>query len=251
MPGSLSRSDSVVVVVPTYNESANMETLINRLAALPLPNLGVVIVDDSSPDGTAEEAERVGATLAETRPGFVTVVRRTTKDGLGRAYVAGMTAALAEGADMLVQMDADLSHQPEYIPPMLDMLISEDADVVIGSRYVAGGSLADDWKLHRRLLSGWANFYVNAILGLKVRDATAGFKIWRAPILDKIGLDKIRSNGYSFQVEMNYVCQKLGGKIVEYPIHFHERESGISKMNLSVKIESAKLPLKLRWSKSR
>jgi dolichol-phosphate mannosyltransferase len=251
MPGSASQADSVVVVIPTYNESANMEPIIGRLAALPLPNLRIVVVDDSSPDGTAEEAERVGKTLAATRPDLVRVVRRTTKDGLGRAYVAGLTAALAMEADLIVQMDADLSHQPEYIPSMIDKLKVDDADVVIGSRYVPGGSLADDWKLHRRLLSGWANFYVNAILGLKVRDATAGFKIWRTPILDKIGLDKIRSNGYSFQVEMNYVCQKLGGKIVEYPIHFHERESGTSKMSLGVKIESAKLPLKLRWSKGR
>jgi dolichol-phosphate mannosyltransferase len=251
MPGSMGQAGSVIVVIPTYNESPNMGSIINRLAALPIPNLKLVIVDDSSPDGTAEEAERVGATLADTRPEFVTVVRRTTKDGLGRAYVAGMTVALAMGADLLVQMDADLSHQPEYVPAMITKLIDEDADVVIGSRYVPGGSLADDWKLHRRLLSGWANFYVNAILGLKVRDATAGFKVWRAPILDKIGLDKIRSNGYSFQVEMNYVAQRLGGKIVEYPIHFHERESGFSKMSLGVKIESAKLPLRLRWSKGR
>ncbi len=251
MPGSLNDAGSVVVVIPTYNESSNMETILNRLAALPISNLRVVIVDDSSPDGTADEAERVGTTLAASRPEFVTVVRRTTKDGLGRAYVAGMTTALTMDADLLVQMDADLSHQPEYIPPMIEKLLDEDADVVIGSRYVPGGSLADDWQLHRRLLSGWANFYVNAILGLKVRDATAGFKVWQAPILDKIGLDKIRSNGYSFQVEMNYVCQRLGGKIVEYPIHFHERESGFSKMSLGVKIESAKLPLKLRWSKTR
>jgi dolichol-phosphate mannosyltransferase len=251
MPGSMGQAGSVIVVIPTYNESPNMGSIINRLAALPIPNLKLVIVDDSSPDGTAEEAERVGATLADTRPEFVTVVRRTTKDGLGRAYVAGMTVALAMGADLMVQMDADLSHQPEYVPAMITKLIDEDADVVIGSRYVPGGSLADDTKLHRRLLSGWANFYVNAILGLKVRDATAGFKVWRAPILDKIGLDKIRSNGYSFQVEMNYVAQRLGGEIVEYPIHFHERESGFSKMSLGVKIESAKLPLRLRWSKGR
>ena len=148
----------------------------------------------------------------------------------------------------MVQMDADLSHQPQYIPPMIATLVEADADVVIGSRYVAGGSLAEEWALPRRLLSAWANFYVNAILGTHIRDVTAGFKVWRASMLGKIGLDAVHSQGYSFQVEMYYRTQRLGGKLVESPIHFHERNTGLSKMDFQAKWESAKMPLRLRWS---
>ncbi len=237
----------VFVVVPTYNEVANVGTLINRLATLALPDLRIVVVDDGSPDGTAKEAERTGNALLAERPGLVTVIRREHKDGLGRAYIAGMTHALGRGADLVVQMDADLSHQPEYIPAMVATLESERADLVVGSRYVPGGSLAEDWSLSRRLLSGWANFYVNAILHTTVRDATAGFKVWRSGMLGRIGLESIRSDGYSFQVEMNYECQRLGGRIVEFPIHFHDREAGASKMDLRVKLESARMPWRLWW----
>jgi len=125
-------------------------------------------------------------------------------------------------------------------------MLSTDAGVVIGSRYVAGGSLAEEWKLHRRLLSGWANFYVNAILGLGVRDATAGYKMWRREVLEKIGLDNVSSSGYSFQVEMNYLCRNAGYKLIEIPIHFEERLSGTSKMSMRVKLESARMPFVLR-----
>jgi dolichol-phosphate mannosyltransferase len=206
----------------------------------------VVVVDDGSPDGTADAVESFGKRL-DQRPSFVTVVRRTTKDGLGRAYAAGMAAALAEEAEFVVQMDADLSHQPEYIPQMLGVMMSADAGVVIGSRYVPGGSLANEWKLHRRLLSGWANFYVNTILGLGIRDATAGFKLWRREVLEALPLDQLQSAGYSFQVEMNYLTRKAGFTAVEIPIHFEERHAGASKMSLRVKLESAKVPFALKF----
>ena len=241
----------VAVVVPTYNEVSNVGALLTGLASLPVPRLRVFVVDDNSPDGTADEAERLSASFAGTCPDFVTVVRRKLKDGLGRAYVAGMKQALGAGADIVVQMDADLSHQPQYIPPMIATLVEADADVVIGSRYVAGGSLAEEWALPRRLLSAWANFYVNAILGTHIRDVTAGFKVWRASMLGKIGLDAVHSQGYSFQVEMYYRTQRLGGKLVESPIHFHERNTGLSKMDFQAKWESAKMPLRLRWSTDR
>lgn len=242
---------SVTVVVPTYNEASNVDAILGRLLRLPLPNLRVIVVDDSSPDGTADAVERFGASVREERGDFVKVLRRTVKDGLGRAYAAGMTLALSDGADFIVQMDADLSHQPEYIPQMLGVMLSANASVVIGSRYVPGGSLATEWKLHRRMLSGWANFYVNSILGLGVRDATAGFKLWRREPLEKIGLDRLHSAGYSFQVEMNYLCRLAGYTVVEIPIHFEERHDGESKMSLKVKLESAKVPFQLRFSKRR
>ncbi|MBT8228545.1 MAG: polyprenol monophosphomannose synthase [Dactylosporangium sp.] len=238
---------AVVVVVPTYNEASNIEEALGRLGRLPLPNLRVLVVDDGSPDGTADVAEAYGKRLGDQRPGFVTIMRRTSKDGLGRAYVAGMTEALAMGAEYVVQMDADLSHQPEYIPQLLGVILSTTAGVVIGSRYVPGGSLADEWKFHRRLLSGWANFYVNAVLGLGVRDATAGFKLWRRELLERLGLDQLTSAGYSFQVEMNYLSKKARYPIVEVPIHFEERRDGVSKMSLGEKLESAKVPFVLRF----
>ncbi len=238
---------AVTVVIPTYNEASNVDAILGRLLQLPLPELRVIVVDDSSPDGTAEAVERFGDRVAKDRPGFVRVLRRTVKDGLGRAYAAGMALAIDDGADHVVQMDADLSHPPEYIPQMLGVLLASDAGVVIGSRYVPGGSLADDWKLHRRLLSGWANFYVNAILGLGVRDATAGFKLWRREVLAAVDLDNLHSAGYSFQVEMNYLCRQAGHKIIEIPIHFEERQAGASKMSLRVKLESAKVPFVLRF----
>ncbi|MBN1170726.1 MAG: polyprenol monophosphomannose synthase [Micromonosporaceae bacterium] len=237
---------AVVVVVPTYNEAANVEEALTRLDNLPLPNLRVIVVDDGSPDGTADAVESFGKRLQDRRASFVTVIRRTSKDGLGRAYAAGMAAALADGAQFIVQMDADLSHQPEYIPQMLGVMMSTTAGVVIGSRYVPGGSLANEWKFHRRLLSGWANFYVNTILGLGVRDATAGFKLWRRELLEQIDLDQLTSAGYSFQVEMNYLSKKAGYPLVEVPIHFEERHGGVSKMSLAEKLESARVPFKLR-----
>lgn len=237
---------AIVVVVPTYNEASNIDEALGRLASLPLPNLRVIVVDDGSPDGTADAAEKFGADL-EKRPTFVTVLRRTSKDGLGRAYAAGMALALEQGAEFIVQMDADLSHQPEYIPQMLGVLLSTNAGVVIGSRYVPGGSLANEWKFHRRLLSGWANFYVNAILGLGIRDATAGFKLWRRDLLASLPIGNLDSAGYCFQVEMNYLSRKAGYTAVEVPIHFEERRGGVSKMSLDEKIESAKMPFLLRF----
>lgn len=240
----------VTVVVPTYNEADNILEALRRLADLPLTSLRVIVVDDGSPDGTADMAEQFGKEMAGTRPDMVKVLRRTSKDGLGKAYVAGMQVALADGADYIVQMDADLSHKPEYIPQMLGALRSTCAGVAIGSRYVAGGSLAEEWGFLRRLLSGWANFYVNTILGLRIRDVTAGFKLWHRPVLESLHLESLRSAGYSFQVEMNYRARTGGWKVVEVPIHFEERNAGASKMSLKVQLESARLPFALRFGKS-
>lgn len=233
----------ITVVVPTYNERDNLPRLVDLLAALTLPNLHVLVVDDNSPDGTGEVAEKLGVEA----PIPVGVLHRTAKDGLGRAYVAGMTRALAEGADIVVQMDADLSHPCEAIPGMVQMLTTTDAAVVLGSRYVPGGAVASDWPWHRKALSAWANFYVNAILRLRVKDATAGFKAWHAQTLRAIDVASVQSNGYAFQVEMNYRVVQRGMCIAEVPITFEERSDGVSKMSLAVQLESALVPWKLRF----
>ncbi|MGW6447348.1 polyprenol monophosphomannose synthase [Lentzea sp. NPDC055074] len=236
----------VTVVVPTYDERENLPVLVDLLAGLDVPDLHVLVVDDGSPDGTGALADD----LALDGPLPLTVLHRTEKNGLGRAYVAGILKALDDGADVVVQMDADLSHPAGAIPAMLDVLRTTDAAVVIGSRYVPGGSVADEWKWHRKALSAWANFYVNAVLRLRVKDATAGFKAWRADTLRRIDVASVRSNGYAFQVEMNHRVVRRGMRIAEVPIRFEERAEGASKMSFAVQVESAVMPWKLLFRRS-
>jgi dolichol-phosphate mannosyltransferase len=236
------RDARLTVVIPTYNEAGNLPVLVERLLALPLPGLSVLVADDNSPDGTGEVADK----LAIEQPERVRVVHRPGKAGLGRAYVDGLGRALASGAEFVAQMDADLSHPPEALPGMLGVLRSTNAGVVIGSRYVPGGELDEAWPVYRRALSGWANFYVHSLLRVRIRDLTAGFKIWRAEVLQDIGLDRVQSNGYSFQVEMHYLATRLGHTIIEVPIRFEERRDGDSKMTTATKIESAVMPFRLR-----
>lgn len=236
----------VTVVLPTYNERENLPVAVQRLTSLPVPDLHVLVVDDNSPDGTGEVADKLAADL----PAVVGVLHRVEKNGLGRAYVAGIMRALDEGADVVVQMDADLSHPAEVIPAMLDKLTHSQAGVVLGSRYVAGGSTATEWKWYRKALSAWANFYVDTILRLGVKDATAGFKAWRAETLRTIDIGSLRSNGYSFQVEMNYRAVKAGIAIAEVPIRFEERTAGSSKMSLKVQLESALMPWRLLFGRT-
>lgn len=240
-----SGAPKTTVVVPTYNERENLPKLVGLLADLHIENLHVLVVDDNSPDGTGKVADE----LADSGPIPVTVFHRTEKNGLGRAYVAGMTRALDEGADIVVQMDADLSHPTEVIPAMIDNLTTTDSAVVLGSRYVPGGAVASDWPWHRKALSAWANFYVNTILRLGVKDATAGFKAWHARTLRAIDVATVQSNGYAFQVEMNYRTVRRGLHIAEVPIRFEERNDGESKMSLSVQLESAAVPWKLLFSR--
>lgn len=235
----------VTVVVPTYNERENLPVAVERLTALQVSDLHILVVDDNSPDGTGELADK----LAAEYPQSLGVLHRTEKDGLGRAYIAGITRALDEGADVVIQMDADLSHPAEVIPAMLDKLETSGAGVVLGSRYVPGGSTASEWKWYRKALSAWANFYVNAILHLGVKDSTAGFKAWKADTLRAIDVAAIHSNGYSFQVEMNYRTIRKGISIAEVPIRFEERTKGASKMSLGVQLESAAMPWKLLFGR--
>ena len=237
------RSAAVTVVLPTYNEAANLPVIVAELMSLPLTGLRILVADDNSPDGTGVVADELAEKYGTDR---MTVVHRPGKQGLGRAYVDGMTRAVAAGAEFVVQMDSDLSHSPQYLPQMLGTLLSTQADVVIGSRYVCGASLAREWSWERKALSGFANLYVRALLRLGVRDVTAGFKMWRSAALTTIDVASVRSNGYSFQVEMNYRSVHHDLKIVELPIHFADRREGDSKMSLKVQLESAVMPFSLR-----
>jgi dolichol-phosphate mannosyltransferase len=231
-----------MVVIPTYNEADNLPAMFGELLALDVPGLQVLVVDDNSPDGTGRIAEG----LAARHPRQLHVIHRTGKLGLGTAYIQGFRYALEQGADLVVQMDADFSHSPGYIPQL--MAAAADYDVVVGSRYVAGGQLDERWGWGRYLLSWWANsIYTRIILGLKVRDATAGFKCWRRATLEGIGLDRVRSNGYVFQVEMAYLTEKLGYRFQELPIYFEDRRIGRSKMTVPVKVEAALRTWQIRW----
>lgn len=241
----------LTIVVPTYNESDNLAALAEMIFSLPLPALQLMIVDDDSPDGTGKLADDLALHYnAEVKSGMrqrVVVMHRRGKAGLGTAYVAGMGRAIADGADFVAQMDADFSHSPHYLPQMLGVSLATGADVVVGSRYVPGGTLDERWESGRRLLSWWANLYSRAILGLRIRDMTAGFKLWRRSALQAIGLETIRSNGYTFQVEMAYLAERLGFHIIEIPIHFEDRRIGQSKMDIPVKLESAWRTWQIRW----
>jgi dolichol-phosphate mannosyltransferase len=233
------------VVIPTYNEAANLPALVDELMSLPLPGLRVLIVDDNSPDGTG----RVADSLVEQFPGRIEVRHRQVKEGLGRAYLDGFAHALAQNTDFIVQMDADFSHSPAVIPTMLRELST--CDVAVGSRYVAGGKLDHRWSWWRRLLSWWANeVWSRQILRLRTRDITAGFKCWRSATLLGIGLDRVRSEGYAFQVEMTYLTERLGYRIKEVPIYFEDRRIGLSKMSVRVKLQGALDVLRI-WRRHR
>ena len=232
----------IMVVIPTYNEADNLPTMVGELLTLELPQVEILIVDDNSPDGTGEIADD----LVKRHPERMHVLHRTGKLGLGTAYVAGFTYAIEQGADLIVQMDADFSHSPGYILRLVEA--SKDYDVVVGSRYVSGGSLDERWSWWRYALSWWANsVYTRLILGVEVKDATAGFKCWRRATLEGIGLERVRSNGYVFQVEMAYLTEKLGYRFLEIPIHFEDRRIGQSKMTVPVKIEAALSTFQIRW----
>lgn len=229
------------VVLPTYNEAENIGPMVEALLGLGVPGLGILVVDDASPDGTGEIADR----LAAEHPSRVTVFHRTGPRGLGRAYIEGFRRALADGTDVVVQMDCDFSHNPADVPRLLAHI--SDHDLVIGSRYIPGGGTAEDWGLERKLLSAWANLYARTILGLRIRDVTGGFRAWRRETLEGMDLSRVRSQGYIFQVEMAYICERMGYRILEVPIRFEERRKGHSKMSLRVQIEAALRVWEVRW----
>jgi dolichol-phosphate mannosyltransferase len=234
----------IAVVIPTYNERACLPQVVAGIAALAIPRLNVLIVDDNSPDGTGVVADK----LARDPSNRLSVLHRRCKDGLGRAYVDGIGHALEAGAQVVVQMDADLSHPPSSIPLMLRALHYRGTGVVIGSRYVYGGSVDADWPLRRRWLSRNANRYVNLVLRLGVHDVTSGFKAWRAETLADIDLPSIKSCGYAFQFETTFRAARSGWDLLEVPICFRERRAGHSKMGMDVLTESVLAPWQLRFS---
>jgi len=229
------------VVVPTYNEAENVRPMAQALLALDLPTLDLLIVDDESPDGTG----RIADELAAQHPGRVYAMRRSGLRGLGRAYIDGFRWALDHGAEAIVQMDCDFSHAPQDVPRLLSHV--PEFDIVIGSRYVEGGEVDEEWKLGRAFLSWWANVYSRVILGCQVRDITAGFKAWRRETLEGINLDSIHSQGYVFQIEMAFVAERLGYRALEIPIYFEDRRIGESKMTIPVKIEAALRVWEIWW----
>jgi dolichol-phosphate mannosyltransferase len=231
-------------VVPTYNEAENLPELVKRIFALKIPNMKLIVVDDGSPDGTGEVADRLGRQLG----GSLELIQRGRRLGLGTAYVAGFSHALAEGADYVFQMDADLSHSPEYLPDFL--LELGEADVVVGSRYVSGGGVDETWGVMRRLLSLGGNLGIRTITGLRVKDATSGFKAFRGSVLSSLDLTQLRCKGFAFQAEVAHACQIRGYKVVEHPIVFASRAKGRSKMSLAIVIEAIWRLLPLRWKRT-
>ena len=218
-------SARVLVIVPTYNEVENLERILERLQAS-VPDADALVVDDGSPDGTGELAEKLAA-----RDGRVHVLHRTAKQGLGRAYVAGFRWALVRGYDVLVEMDADGSHAPEQLPDLLAAL--GEADLVLGSRYVPGGAVAD-WPVHRLLLSRFGNRYTRWALRLPLADATGGYRAARAELIDRLPFDDVASQGYCFQVDWAWRAVRDGARVTEVPITFTERAFGRSKMSGSI-----------------
>ncbi len=219
----------VLVVVPTYNERDNLEWLVGRLRSS-VPWVDVLVVDDGSPDGTGDLGDRMAAADPQ-----VTVLHRATKTGLGAAYLEGFAVALARGYDVVGEMDADGSHQPEQLPRLLSAL--EHADLVIGSRWVPGGSVVN-WPLSRKVLSVGGNLYARLLLGIPLRDITAGYRLFRRSTLETIDLGSVESAGYIFQTDLAFRTLRAGLRVVEVPIQFVERVRGQSKMSRDVAFES-------------
>ena len=220
-------------MLPTYNEAENLPRLVSALLSLPIPDLKMLVVDDNSPDGTGQIADR----LAQENPGRISVLHRKEKQGLGRAYLHGFQVALEAGAEVIGQMDSDFSHPVEKIPEMAAAI--QSCDVVLGSRYTSGGGVDENWPIWRKGLSAFANFYARTILGLPVRDVTGGFRLYRRETLLGMPLHRIQSNGYVFLVELTYLSHLCGFKIREIPIYFADRKWGQSKMSLRNQLEAA------------
>jgi dolichol-phosphate mannosyltransferase len=229
------------VVIPTYNEAENLPKLVSALFSLPL-DLKLLVVDDNSPDGTGQIAED----LARTHPKRIDVLHRPGKMGLRSAYLNGFQKILDGDAQAIVQMDADFSHDPAKLVEMSHML--DSADIVLGSRYVQGGSVDEKWPLWRKWLSAFGNFYARSILGLPLHDVTTGFRMWRAETLKQMPFERIQSSGYIFLVEMIYLAHCLEFKVGEVPIYFADRRFGKSKMSLKIQVEAAIRIWQVLWN---
>ena len=232
------QAERSILIVPTYNERENIERFLECVRST-APSLDILVVDDDSPDGTADLTQERFKDCAQ-----VNILRRKGVRGLGLSYVDGYLWALMRGYDRVLQMDADFSHDPKYLPQMI--AFSAEADVVFGSRYCSGGGVRD-WPMRRRMLSRFANMYVSFITGIPVRDATSGFRCYRRGALERIGVEQVVSNGYAFQVEMTFRTHRAGLKIREMPIIFVDRTLGKSKMSSGVIFESVLMPWRLRF----
>ncbi|MGA7730444.1 MAG: polyprenol monophosphomannose synthase [Chloroflexia bacterium] len=230
-----------LIVLPTYNEIDNLRPLIEEIIAL--GTYEVLVVDDNSPDGTGALANE----LSHTYSGKVHVLHRATKEGLGRAYVAGFAWGLARGYDVIFEMDADFSHSPAHLRQFTEQ-IARGADLVLGSRNIRGGGTRN-WPFHRQLISKGGSLYSRMVLGVPYRDLTSGFKAFRRCVLEEMDLDNVRSNGYSFQIEVTYRAHQMGLGIKETPIIFHDRKVGTSKMTGKIVLEAMLLVWKLRFGR--
>lgn len=221
----------VLVVIPTYNERENLPEIVRQVLALG-DSFRVLVVDDNSPDGTGKVADDLAAAT-----GRIEVMHRAHKQGLGRAYIAGLQRGIESGAPIIAQMDADHSHRPQDLRTMVEAL-TENVDLVLGSRYIPGGA-TEGWPWHRKLISRAGGVYAGKVLGVPIRDLTGGFKVWRRELLQAIDLPSITSDGYSFQIETTYRAVKQGARIVQVPIVFHDRVAGKSKLSRRVVLEAA------------
>ena len=244
MTGGPAGSTGTWVVLPTYDELENLPGIAAAILEI-VPGATLLVVDDSSPDGTGELAER----LASEEP-RIRVRHRASKEGLGRAYLDGFRVALDGGATSVVQMDADWSHDPAVLPSMLEPIAADRADLVIGSRYVRGGRVLD-WGIGRRLISRLGSLFARTVLGLRPSDLTGGFKAWRASTLAAIPFDGVHAGGYVFQIEMTYRASRAGARIGEVPITFRDRRVGRSKMSRRIIVEALLVVLRLRWDELR
>jgi len=233
----------VTVITPTYNEAENLPRLVSAFFALALADLNLCVVDDNSPDGTGELADK----LAAQHPGHMSVIHRSAKMGLRSAYLDAFQTVMAAGAQIVGQMDADFSHDPARLVEMVAAIESGE-DVALGSRYVPGGSVDERWPAWRKALSAFGNFYARAILGFDLRDVTTGYRLWRAEVLRAMPLERIDANGYIFLVEMAYMAWCLRYRFAQIPIYFADRRWGKSKMSLKIQIEAAVRIWQVKWN---
>lgn len=228
----------VVVVVPTYNEAENLEDLASAIFSLPIPDLSLLIIDDNSPDGTGDIAD----SLAKRHSNRFMVLHRKQRLGLGTAYIQGFREAIAWGAEVIVEMDADFSHDPKYLTRLVENI--QDNDVVVASRYTKGGEADRDWGVSRIMLSAFGNLYSSLFTGIKVKDSTSGFKAFKKHVIESMDFDSFICKGFAFQIEMAYLCQKQGFRITEIPVKFTDRRKGVSKINYRIIIEALiKIPM--------
>lgn len=228
----------ILIIIPTYNEIENIAEIVPAIRAV-VPSCHILVVDDSSPDGTGRKVEQMSSTIENLH-----LLVRTKKEGLGRAYIAGFRWALERDYDLIFEMDADFSHNPQYLPDFIKN--AEEADLVIGSRYISGVNVVN-WPMQRLLMSYFANVYARIVAGIPVRDCTAGYKCFRSDVLRSINLNKVASSGYSFQLEMNFYVWRKGFRIKEIPIVFTDRKVGVSKMNTKIFKEALFMLWKLRF----